>query len=73
MKTTTPTPKNRHHVWLLIKRFTTYYSAHRGLFLLDISCAIVISIINLAVPFLSRYMLNDLLAQKTFQQFFSLP
>jgi ATP-binding cassette subfamily B protein len=55
----------------LIKRFIKYYKKHKGLFALDVSCAVAISAINLTVPYLSRFMLTDLLQEQTFRLFFN--
>ena len=37
-----------------LRIFLSYFRPHRGLFLLDISCAFLIAVIDLAFPLISR-------------------
>lgn len=46
-----------------LKRFISYYKPHRGLLLLDMGCALTVSLIDLAYPLLSQYILRTLLPQ----------
>ncbi len=43
------------------KRFLSYYKPHRGLLLLDLSCALAVAAIDVAYPMLSQYILRTLL------------
>jgi len=38
----------------VLKMFLSYFKPHRKLFLLDISCAVLVSVIDLAYPLISR-------------------
>ncbi len=51
--------------------FFSYYKPHLGLFLLDMTCALGISLVDLSFPYLSRYSMNTLLPQSFYQAFFS--
>ncbi len=44
-----------------IKRFLTYYKPHRGLLFLDLSCAFLVSVIDISYPLLTQYILRTLL------------
>ena len=44
-----------------ITRFIHYYKPHKKLFFLDMACALIVAIIDLVYPMLSRYALNDYL------------
>ncbi len=44
-----------------LKRFVHYYRAHRRLLSLDLSCALMVSLIDLAYPLVSQYILSTLL------------
>ena len=50
--------------------FASYYRPHLGLFILDMSCALMIATIDLAFPLVSRYALSDLLPQNAYTTFF---
>ncbi len=52
--------------------FLSYFRPHRGLFLLDIGCAFVMSIIDLAFPLASRYCMYELLPNNLYQTFFTI-
>jgi ATP-binding cassette subfamily B protein len=46
-----------------LKRFVAYYRPHKGLLILDLSCAVVVSLIDIAYPMLTQYILRTLLPQ----------
>jgi len=52
--------------------FFSYYKPHINLFLLDMFCAFLICMIDLAFPYLSRYAMNVLLPQSLYETFFML-
>ncbi|WP_458786028.1 ABC transporter ATP-binding protein [Vallitalea sediminicola] len=54
----------------MLKRFISYYKPHKKLFIIDMICAFLIASIDLSVPMLSRYALNDLLPKSQFRSFF---
>ncbi|MGL5541262.1 MAG: ABC transporter ATP-binding protein, partial [Erysipelotrichaceae bacterium] len=51
----------------MLKRFVSYYRPHKGLFLLDISCAAIIAIIDLLVPILTSTLIDTIIPQKNMQ------
>ena len=53
-----------------IPLFASYYKPHLKLFLLDMACALGISLVDLAFPYFSRYALNNLLPYSLFRAFF---
>lgn len=55
-----------------LRVFFSYYRPHIRLFVLDMSCAFLICLIDLSFPFLSRYAINELLPQSLYQSFFVL-
>jgi ATP-binding cassette subfamily B protein len=44
-----------------IKRFLSYYRPHKGLLILDLSCAFLVSAIDVSYPLLTQYILRTLL------------
>lgn len=46
-----------------LKRFLAYYKPHKGLLILDLSCALLVSAIDVAYPLLTQYILRTLLPQ----------
>ena len=53
-----------------IVAFASYYQPHLGLFLLDMSCALMIAVVDLMFPLVSRYALQTLLPQNAYTTFF---
>ena len=49
--------KNSHP----LKIFLSYYAPHKHLFILDMCCALVICLIDLCFPYLSRTALNTMI------------
>jgi len=54
----------------ILQIFISYFKPHRRLFFLDIACALVMSLIDLAFPFVSRWCMNTLLPANAWQAFF---
>lgn len=54
----------------LLQIFISYFKPHRRLFFLDIACALVMSLIDLAFPFVSRWCMYTLLPADAWQAFF---
>ena len=54
----------------ILRIFLSYLKPHRKLFLLDISCALMIALIDLAFPYVSRYAMYELLPVGAFRVFF---
>ena len=51
--------------------FMSYYKPHLRLFILDMCCALGISLVYLAFPYATRMALNELLPAKLFGAFFA--
>ena len=54
-----------------LRIFLSYFRPHRGLFLLDITCAFFIAVIDLAFPLISRTAMYHWLPEKQFSIFFT--
>ena len=53
-----------------LKIFLSYYGPHKHLFILDMCCAFLICLIDLAFPYASREVVNDLLPNQEYRVFF---
>ena len=51
--------------------FLHFFKPHMGLFILDMVCALIVSLIDLAYPLISRWAMYELLPQSAFQTFFT--
>ena len=51
--------------------FLSYFKPHRKLFVMDLSCALLISLIDLAFPYVSRWCMYQLLPQSAYRTFFA--
>ncbi|MCI8400432.1 MAG: ABC transporter ATP-binding protein [Oscillibacter sp.] len=51
--------------------FLSYFKPHRTLFILDLSCALLISLIDLAFPAVSRWCMYTLLPESAYTAFFA--
>ena len=51
--------------------FLSYFKPHKKLFIMDLSCALMISIIDLAFPYVSRWCMYELLPKSAYQTFFT--
>ena len=51
--------------------FFSYFRPHRRLFLMDLGCALMISLIDLACPYVSRWCMYELLPRSAYQTFFA--
>ena len=54
-----------------LRIFLSYFKPHRKLFFMDLACALMISIIDLAFPAVSRWCMYELLPQSAYQTFFA--
>ena len=54
----------------VLRIFLSYFKAHRGLFALDMACALLVSAIDVAFPLVSRSVLNSLLPAQRYRAFF---
>ncbi len=51
--------------------FLSYFRPHRRLFIMDLVCALAISLIDLAFPYVSRWCMYELLPQSAYGAFFA--
>ena len=51
--------------------FLSYFKPHMGLFLLDMSCALLVALVDLGFPLVSRYAMNNLLPAHAYATFFT--
>ena len=51
--------------------FLSYFRPHKGLFLLDMACALCIALIDLAFPYVSRMCMYDLIPENQYTAFFA--
>ena len=52
--------------------FVYYAAKHKGLFVLDMFCALIVALIDLAFPFVSRWCMNTLLPQGAWTVFWTI-
>lgn len=55
----------------LLRIFLSYFGAHRKLFILDMSCALFVALVDIAFPLVSRFAMYDLLPDKLYRAFFT--
>ena len=53
------------------KIFIAYITGHKELFAIDMACAIIVSVIDMVFPYISRMSMNRLLPQSLFTTFFA--
>ena len=53
------------------KIFISYITGHKELFAIDMACAIIVSVIDMVFPYISRMSMNRLLPQSLFTTFFA--
>jgi len=51
----------------MIKRFVAYYKPHKRLFCLDMGAALLVALIAIVYPIITRLMLNDLIPEKNYR------
>lgn len=51
----------------MLKRFISYYRPHRRLFILDMLASLVVSIVGILYPIITRLMLNQLIPQQRYR------
>ena len=59
------------HRQSLLGIFVSYFRPHMKLFLMDMVCALTISIIDLSFPFVSRICMNELIPESRYTAFFT--
>ena len=56
----------------LVSIFFSYFKPHKNLFILDMSCAFLIAVIDLSFPAITRYSLNELLPVNAYKTFITI-
>ncbi|MBR2020916.1 MAG: ABC transporter ATP-binding protein, partial [Clostridia bacterium] len=51
----------------MIKRFLSYYKNHKKLFALDMLASLLVSVIGIVYPMITRRMLNELIPDKNYR------
>ncbi|MBE6548324.1 MAG: ABC transporter ATP-binding protein [Ruminococcaceae bacterium] len=51
----------------MLKRFLSYYKPHRFIFTMDMLASLVMAMIGITYPIITRYMLNDLFPQRNYR------
>ena len=64
-------PTRDFHKQGLLSIFLSYFRPHIGLFLLDMACALMISVIDLAFPYVSRICMYELIPVNKYHAFFA--
>lgn len=54
----------------ILRTFITYFRPHIGLFILDLSCALVASLIDLSFPLIARHAMYHMLPNQAYETFF---
>ena len=54
-----------------LRIFLSYFKPHRKLFFLDMCCALMIAVIDLAFPYVSRWCMYQLLPESAYRPFFA--
>ena len=54
-----------------LKIFAQYIARHRGLFALDMGCSVLIALVDLLFPYVSRLSMYRLLPDKRYEAFFA--
>lgn len=52
----------------MLKRFISYYRPHKLIFILDMSASLLVALIGLVYPVVTRTMLNDLIPNRLYRQ-----
>ena len=71
MKTADQGKNSRNYDQPILKVFFSYFRPHMGLFVLDLSCALLASCIDLSFPLVARHAMYNMLPEKAYQVFFT--
>ena len=61
------TKRSRTQTHGLLKRFVSYYKPHKKLFAMDMSAALLVSVIGVVYPIITRTMLNTLIPDRNYR------
>ena len=54
----------------MLRTLLSYFRPHIGIFLLDMSCAVLVAAVDLAFPLVSRHAMYEMLPDKLYGTFF---
>lgn len=63
----TATPEKKRSTLQLIKRFVRYYRPHRKLFCADMGAALIVALVGIVYPIVTRKMLNDFIPNRNYR------
>ena len=55
----------------VLRIFFSYFKPHKKLFILDMACAFLMSVVDLAFPYVSRMCMHELLPENIYGTFFA--
>ena len=61
------TKRSREQTHGLLKRFVSYYKPHKRLFAMDMGAALLVSVIGVVYPIITRTMLNTLIPDRNYR------
>ena len=64
------TPRDYQHKNMM-QIFLHFFKPHMGLFILDMVCALIVALVDLAYPLVSRWAMYELLPQNAYTTFFA--
>ena len=64
------TPRDYQHKNMM-QIFLYFFKPHMGLFILDMVCALIVALVDLAYPLVSRWAMYELLPQNAYRTFFA--
>ena len=67
MSETEGTKRSRKETAGLLKRFIAYYKPHKKLFAMDMGAALLVSVIGVVYPIITRTMLNTLIPERNYR------
>ena len=67
MTQTEKTKRSRKDTSSLLKRFVSYYKPHKKLFAMDMTAALLVSVIGVVYPVITRTMLNNLIPDRNYR------
>ncbi len=62
-----PVKRSREQTVRLLKRFISYYKPHKKLFCLDMGASLLVALIGIVYPIITRTMLNKLIPDKNYR------
>ena len=62
-----PSKRSRNQTKSLLHRFMAYYKPHLRLFTMDMSAALLVALIGVVYPMITRLMLNDLIPNRNYR------